>query len=131
MNFILTVCNGSKSRKIKNPSPEDIEQALDTLIPVLYYFVILEAKEPVQNCVFVQTLITRGSAPEIKYVIETRFEYENEFKQYKTYTNDVNYLKKMFRMFALQENPDITGWTDITAELIEESKKEPTGEKSA
>jgi len=137
MKSKLIVCQEDFLPEIENPSPEQIERALDDLIPIKYHFVILASEEPVQNCSFVQTYIIRGSASEIKhikYLIETRFDHENKrFKQYEYLTADTNELKKMFRMFALGIIPDITGWTDITEDILEEiaEREKKADEQSA
>ena len=124
MDCKLKACAGwNAMREIVDPSPEAIEQAIDELIPVLHHFVILEHEEPINHCPFIQTLITHDPTPDMQYLIETRFEYENSFRQYKRYTNDASELKRLFRMFALGIVPDIDGWTDITAELIAEDKE--------
>ena len=123
MNCTLIYCDNEKET-IKNPSPEEIETAIDNLIPVIYRFVILKSEEPVQNCIFIQTLIVRNKAPELKYTVEVRFQYEDSFKQLQQYTTDVNELKKMFRMFALGIIPDTADWNDITEELIKQAEEE-------
>jgi len=134
MKSKLIVCQGNNLPEIENPSPEQIERALDDLIPAKYHFVILVSEEPVQNCAFVQTIMTQGNAPEIKYLFEIQFKYDDtRFKQYEYYTTNVNELKKMFRMFALGILPDITGWKDITEEVLEEiaEQKKKADEQSA
>ena len=121
MNSKLKVCQGNSLPEIKNPSPEQIERALDDLIPAKDHFVILVSEEPVQNCAFIQTTICWSVDTETGYYyyVDTRFNYDGErFNQYKCHMTNTNELKKMFRMFALGVIPDVTNWTDITEEMI-------------
>ena len=116
----MKVCAGeNRSREIINPSPEVIERAIDELIPVKYHFVILEHDEPVQNCAYIQTRITLEDSTDIRYVLEARFIYGKQFEHYQKFTNDAEEIKKVFRMFALEEIPIIKGWADITADLLD------------
>lgn len=108
-----------------NPSPEMIDQAIDELIPVKFHFVVLEYDEPVQNCLYVQTLIENDNTPEIQYLLETRFVHDDDsFTHYQTFTTDEDELKRIFRMFALGVIPKTEGWKDITEDLLEKKKTE-------
>ena len=83
MDCFLRICAGESSfLEATNPSPEEIERAIDELIPVKYHFVVLEHDELIENCAYVQTLITGDDTPDIRYQIETRFIYENSFLHY-------------------------------------------------
>ena len=114
--------------KFHDPSPEMIDSAIDELLPVKNDFVVLVSKERVENCDFIQTTIRKDDCDtELTYQVEVRFQYTKEypgdFKQHKLYTTDLDYVKKMFRMFALEVIPDVTGWIDITEELKEEKQE--------
>ena len=121
-NFLLTTCLGHGVNNIYDPSPEVIEQAINELIPVEDYFVILNACEnPAEHCEYLQTTLNNGEdadSPVMRYQVEARFEYGNklgqEYKHYQTFIPDVNVVKKMFRMFALGVVPRMDGWKDIT-----------------
>ena len=111
------MCGQDEHWDIYNPSPEDIDKAIDELIPVKFFFVILENDEPIQNCAYIQTLITDDSTLDLRYLLEVRFVYESHFLHYQTVTTNADDLKKTFRMFALGVIPNVEGWTDITANL--------------
>ena len=123
MEYYLTFAAGDGGmQKIIDPSPETIEWAIESLIPVEDYFVILESEEPVDNCMFVQTLVPQYYEIEIDYMIEVRFEYDGYHKQYRIFEDNIDVLKKMFRMYALKILPDVTGWEDITEKVAKASK---------
>lgn len=121
-------CYGNKEGRIYDPTPEEIERAIDELMPIENDFFVLDSIEPINNCRMVQTIIDNeknDDSPKLRYHVETQFTYckeapfaEGNFTQYKKYTTDVNEVKMLFRMFALGETPDVTGWEDITAEII-------------
>ena len=117
MTCTLIVCDKIK-KETQNPSPEEIEQAIDCLIPVMDQFVILEPELPVGNCAYIQTLIVKDKSPEIKYTLEARFEYSDKFTHLQRFVTDGDELKKIFRMFAHGVVPNTDGWTDMTAEFI-------------
>jgi hypothetical protein len=128
MGYRLSTLSGKGSgwNVIADPSPEEIERAIDELLPLKDFFVILTSEYKLNE--FIQTRATdKGVETEIEYVIEIHFEYGSKlgevFKHYQKYTTDIVELKKMFRMFALGELPDITGWKDITAEMIADREK--------
>jgi hypothetical protein len=118
--YTLTVLTGpGTSRLIPDPPPEAIDWAIDAMLPVDDYFVILDTENPVERCAFVQTmLVEMDTAAEIKYMTEARFEYGEEygenFKQYRLFSGDSEKVKTMFRLFALGKVPDISNWEDIT-----------------
>ena len=136
MSYKMKVCFG-KSWGKENPSPEEIERAIDELRPIKDNFIILESYQRIENCEFIQTVISRGSDPEnsfgddeIVYLVEVQFMYtekqesgkskkleKGSFNQFAYRTSDVDEVKRMFRMFALGRVPDITSWNDITEEI--------------
>ena len=109
--------------KKNDPSPEQIDKAIDELLPIQDDFVVLVNTEPINNCKYVQTLITSDNAPEINYQIETRFVYENHFSHYQIFIINEIEVKRMFRMFALGIIPNIDGWSNITADLMKKAGK--------
>jgi hypothetical protein len=112
------------AREVLNPTPEQIEQSIDALIPVLSHFVILSSDdEPVQNCEFVQTLILCRTDAKIEYLVEARFADGEAFKHYGHILTDVAELKRIFRLFALGIAPKVDAWRDITDKIIEECKR--------
>ena len=120
MAYIITVSVGDGiTRSIPNPSPEIIDDAIGNLIPVKFYYVILENSKPVNHCAFLQILMPTDM-PDIKiYLVEARFNYPDDtYRMYKYFTSDSAELKRIFRMFALGVNPDITDWKDITASFM-------------
>jgi len=87
-----------------DPSPELIEEAIDSLLPVLYYFVIIEPGEPVDGdgCKFIQTAISqRDDTPILNYIVEAEFANGEPFTHYGTLMTDANEVKRLFRMFVL------------------------------
>jgi hypothetical protein len=127
MGYRLGTISGKSSNwhYINDPTPEEIERAIDELLPVRDYFLILVAEDAIND--FIQTLATDGGLDkEIKYQVEIRFEYGSklgeDYKHYQYFTTNTNELKRMFRMYALGIVPDLIDWTDITEEL-EAAKK--------
>ena len=119
MAYMLHVSKGSSSSDIITPSPEIIDQAIGELLPVKLHFVILNSETPVNSCLYIQTIIEDDTSEEVTYYVETRFEYDNnKFKQYAINLENIDCVKKIFRMFALGETPDISGWEDVTQELM-------------
>ena len=129
MDYRLDVCRGNHLPEIIDPSPEAIEKAINELLPMKNHFVILDSEKKVENCSYIQTIISddkghEDDVPQITFCVELRFNYDKPlFKQYKTYVSDIDLVKKMFRMFALGIVPDVTGWIDITEEMNELSRK--------
>ena len=110
----------SIAHKIFNPTPEEIEWAIDKLIPVLYHFVILLSDDKLNN--YMQTVATSGGLEtEIEYLVEIRFEYGEKigesFKQLQYTTSNTDELKKMFRMYALDIIPNLASWKDVTEKI--------------
>ena len=139
MSYRMKLCLG-ESREIENPSPEDIDRAIDELRPIKDNFAILESDPLIKNCEFIQTLIEQSNDSdgvfqddEIVYLVEVQFKYsknkrieKGKFNQYAFHTSDVEKVKRMFRMFSLGVIPDVTGWKDITEvmnELIDKRKE--------
>jgi hypothetical protein len=121
MDYKLIKNSGIGRYNVFNPSPEEIEQFIDELIPVKYHFVILSSENKLND--YIQTLAeSDGSEKEIKYLVEIHFEYGSklgeDFKHYQYSTTNLSELKKMFRMYALDVLPDITEWKDITADIV-------------
>ncbi|MCL2099090.1 MAG: hypothetical protein FWH24_01460 [Oscillospiraceae bacterium] len=115
---------------IKNPSPEAIEQAIDGIIPAAFHFVILEANSRLNGCGCIQTIIKWDDKPQIDYMVEAHFKADGKFTYYRHYTTDADWLKKLFRLFALDIIPDVEGWEDATADVlrqIEKSRKKKDG----
>ena len=131
MSFNLKICRGEdKMETTTNPSPETIEQAIDDIIPARSNFVILEATPRLKDCDCIQTIIKWDDKPQIEYMVEAHFKYGENFTYYRRFTTDVDWLKKLFRMFALEEIPDVEGWEDATEDVltqIEESRKRKDG----
>ena len=118
MTFTLTFIKGwdSGTNKLESPTPEMIEQAIDDLLPVRGYFVILESKQLVNSIEYIQTVIKDDDESTIEYLVEVHERTDESFIQHRKFFADVNEVKKMFRMFALELPPDVAGWEDVTAE---------------
>jgi len=120
VSYTLLINKNNKHHEVHSPSPEEIEGVIDSLIPVPYHYLILFSNDKLNH--YIQTVATSdGSEKEIEYLVEIRFEYgkrpgEN-FDQYQYTTYNINILKRMFRMYALDVNPDISDWTDITEKI--------------
>ena len=120
--YSLTINTGDKKQKLYDPSPEEIDTAINELLPVDYHFVILFSQARVGDCDFIQTTISEDDCDtKLNYHVEVRFQYTEEypgnFSQHNYDTTDIAELKRMFRMFALGNIPDITGWEDITEKI--------------
>lgn len=107
------------SEQVKiDPSPEDIERVINELLPTIDHYAVLTADMPVNNFEYIQTAIhDNGDAPEIEFLVEARKKTNDGFVQYQTHIKDINEVKRLFRMFALERPPDITDWVDVTEEI--------------
>jgi len=103
---------------IQNPSFEIIEQVIDSLIPITNYFVILKPAEPIFNSLFIQTLMEANEAGETRYLVEISFMYSNERKFFRRYIDNADELKEIFCLYSIEKIPDITDWTDVTADIM-------------
>jgi hypothetical protein len=121
MNFILK--NGMTGKNNYKPSLRDINKAIDSLDPeALNPFVILEPSEEINGSKFIQVLCYYDS--DIKtgsYRIEIQISDGDSFKQYKYFTPVKSEIKKYFEDYFINAlSPDITHWTDFTAEVLNE-----------
>ena len=136
MDYQLTIWRGKPLPLIDDPSPEAIEEAINELLPMEDHFVILESGKKVANCSFIQTQIhdekkDDNDTPIILFHVEVRFDYDKSlFKQYQTHISDIELVKKLFRMFALEVIPDVTGWIDITNDLIRKREEKASEQPS-
>jgi hypothetical protein len=132
MSFTLKYSRGKsvKAQEVTDPSPEEIEQALDELLAALDYYVILEPSSPISNVAYIQTVIKVDDKPIVEYLVELSMETDDGSVWYRKYIEDANEVKKLFRMFALEVTPDITGWEDVTEDVkaqIEKWRKKKDG----
>jgi len=125
--YFMSVNVGKGKRELYDPSPEEIDRAINELIPAPYHFVFMQSKARVENCDYIQTIIDDDHETLIRYCVEVRFQYTDNYpgdhKQCQLMTTDADNVKKMFRMFALGIVPNVDGWTDITEELAEKAKE--------
>ena len=122
MEYRLNGCRGKGHWKIYNPSPEEIDRAIDELLPAKYHFVIIDHNKCDENFWYIQaTIVDCDKDSEIKYHVDTRIGYGDNIavncKQYRYYTTDADELKRIFRMYVLGVRPDISYWEDYTEEL--------------
>ena len=132
MDYRLSYRAGGAENRIVNPSPEQIEDAIDVMIPVKNYYLIL-AEESCAKCGHgwascVQMVIDTNDSPTHTFHIEFQESPLNELsqcdhsrenkKQYKFITANEDEVKRIFRMFALGVNPDISDWEDITEKIF-------------
>jgi len=84
--YCLAINTGDDARKLYDPSPEEIDIAINELLPVNYHFVILSSQERVGNCDFIQTTISGdGCDTKLNYYVEVRFQYTKlNFRTLKT-----------------------------------------------
>lgn len=125
MGYFLTICTPDNMRGIQDPSPEDIDKAVDDMLPVEPNYLILETDEPIDNCEFVQTAIVweddDTDIPELNFDFEVHFSDGDPYRQYGKLTNEPEFVKRTMRMFALGVNPKIDGsWKDITQNILNE-----------
>ena len=120
MSYNLHSCAGGDIHITENPTLDEINLAIDDLVPKEFHFITLESETPIDNCIFIQTLMpeykyeSEDEEIVIDYLIEARFEYGDYHKQYLTFNEDINEVEKMFSAFLTGVIPDITGWEDIT-----------------
>jgi hypothetical protein len=92
-----------KNDKNKKPTLRDINIAIDTLdendsTP----FIILELTETVENTNFIKVLYySEFNNDKNHYLIETRTDKEEDFKQYKNITSNKTEVKDIFREYFL------------------------------
>ena len=125
MGYLLTICTPDNMLEIEDPSPEDIDKAVDDMLPVEPNYLILETDEPIDNCEFVQTAIVweddDTDIPELSFDFEVHFSDGDPYRQYGKLTNDPEFVKRTMRMFALGVNPEIDdSWKDITQNILNE-----------
>ena len=116
-SFKLKACFGGKERKLPF-SMEALGWALESLLPVEDYFVVLEANEPVEHCIYVQTVMLINNSCE--YMVETRFDYGKSFRHYRSYVPGLNKLKEIFHSFVYGRVPDVGNWEDVTRDHLED-----------
>lgn len=125
MGYLLQICTPDNMLEIQDPSPEEIDKAVDDMLPVEPNYLILETDEPVDNCEFVQTAIVWEDddldIPELSFDFEVHFSDGDPYRQYGKLTNDPEFVKRTMRMFALGVNPEIDdSWKDITQNILNE-----------
>lgn len=125
MGYLLKICTPDNMLGIQDPSPEEIDKAVDDMLPVEPNFLILETDEPVDSCKFVQTAIVweddDTDIPELSFDVEVHFSDGDPYRQYGKLTDDPEFVKRTMRMFALGVNPKIDeSWTDITQNILNE-----------
>lgn len=127
MSYSLQIIMPDDFRVIKDPSPEEIDEAVDKLLPVEPNFIILNSDDPIDCCEFVQTAIawedSDSDVPELNYLIEVHFTDGEPYRQYAKLFHDPEPIKRILRMFALGVVPKIDeGWKDIVQDILNEAK---------
>ena len=118
MAFTLIVNEGKHpERSQANPSPTMIDQAIDHLRPEVNHYAILETEPPIDKCIYIQTLIERSGSHKGLYLVEIRFTFQNDFKQYRKHIRDASEVKRLFRMFSRGAVPNAAGWEDISRQF--------------
>jgi hypothetical protein len=119
---------GAVEQITSNPSPETIDSVIDELLPPMDHYIVLSSDERVKNCDCIQTVIKdKDDKPTIEYMVEVCFKNDEGFAFYRKYIGEINEVKRLFRMFALEVIPDIHGWDDVTEDVkksIEKHKQE-------
>ena len=136
MTYSLIYRAGGAENRIHDPTPEEIEQAIDIMIPVLNYYLILQEDE-CEKCghrfaSFVQMLIGREDSPKHIYYIEFHESPLDELLQcnhskenrkvYSHSTTNEDETKRIFRMFALGVNPLLDNWNDVTERVFKKNR---------
>jgi hypothetical protein len=125
MAYTLKVNEGSSPTAVENPTPEQIEEAVDTLIPVRYHWVVLETDEPIDCCDYVQVAFSLKSPEVLNYQLEVHFTDGDPWRQYQLLTPDAGFVKRTLRMFALGINPKLDdSWRDIVQEILDEQEED-------
>ena len=110
---------GANEQTEYNPSPEIIDFVIDELLPGMDYYIVLSSDERVKNCDCVQTVIKKeDDKPIIEFMVEAHFKTDDGFIYYRKYISEINEVKRLFRMFALEVIPDMNDWDDVTEEVI-------------
>ena len=113
-----------------NPSPEIIDFVIGELLPGVDHYIVLSSDKPVKNCDCVQTIIKGGDdKPVFEFLVEALLTTGDSFICHRIYINEIDEVKRLFRMFALGVIPDICDWDDVTEDVkrsIEKHKKAQT-----
>jgi hypothetical protein len=125
--LLIHTGKGRTTKKIVNPSFEEIERAIDELIPDIDHFIIFDCESIFQDVQYVQVRIpTCENDTDGKYQIETRINCDDSlrgYKHYQLFVDDIEIAKSIFVMFAMGTIPTMDLWTDISDELAEKAKQ--------
>lgn len=118
MAYTMRVCKGENTeRSVRGPSPAAIDQAIDGLIPEMFHYAVLEADPPLENCIYIQTLIEREGRAKGCYLIEARYVFDDRFQHYRKHARDAGEVKRLFRAFTEDVAPNTAGWEEITERM--------------
>ena len=132
MTYILTRCKGGEDgkRSFINPPPWMIDKAIDALRPHTDdedSFIILrneDKDEAVYGCWYVQTKDI-SEDPEKVYLVEARFTRYEYFQHCRAFLQDTDEVKKIFRMFLKDIDPDVSGWEVVNDKLAALQSSQP------
>jgi hypothetical protein len=104
-----------------NPTMRDISICIDKLdANSSDPFIILECSEKIAGSSFLQMLL--GVKPDtgaLVYILETRFDDADGYKQYRYKTPDKSEAKSIFHDYFINRTlPSMDAWTDISIELV-------------
>ena len=121
MTYTLKKCLGEGNQQSQqNPTPTMINQAIDRLIPVKFYHVILDADPAIGDCIYIQTRILEGGPKRGWYLIEARYVINGKTSHYKTYSPMSGEVKRLFGEFEKGKAPNTAGWIDISGQFASE-----------
>ena len=112
MNRFQLDING---RIYKEFDKQFLEKSIEEMLKIddsMDNFLILDAKSPVDNSIYMQTMYENGI-----FHVEVRFSYSDDsYKHYLHKTNSAIEVKELFLDYYLLEKvPDISVWEDISS----------------
>ena len=115
----LLICTGVETHRIVSPDSEQIEQAIDKLIPEKGNFIIFDCEAIFENVKYVQVCMPQVEASDDDkgYQVEARYKCADSskgFKHYQLFVNNPELTKAIFGTFALGIAPTMDLWTDIS-----------------
>lgn len=113
VRFKMTIFKHSNDSAIYNPTLEDIEKTIKDMEiseEIVDDFIILEAKNPINNCTFIQTF-----KEEDGFYIEAQFrekisEKKEVLHQYGTFIENIDAVIQLFQSFILEISPITEDW---------------------
>lgn len=98
---------------IEPVTAETLTKAFEGLDQGKSHILILEATPLIEKSPFIQVAWEKGI-----YVVEIQFKDGKQFQQFRKKTEDVRECHELFQSYLSGKLPELSGWQDVTAEII-------------